>query len=360
MVSKYRKLVLCFPQQQSRAVWRVCQVCQPAFCFPSWKHKILCPPVIFKMHYLSFWIVAHTWALVMTCLLASTFSQWKEAGRKEKKNPRTTTKPPELQVSKCAAVKPLGMNREAYYKSLLISRNEYVIWAYISSKLRWNLHNRGKIVRGQMNKASKFREELAEEGKCHWWRRSEQTFAIERFVFALRVCFGFLRLPKARAEVGRGAGHAQSTGAVKMQYTQLSVLPHGNSPGDWDTADLLWAGTSAMALSWAEVDPTAESDTGRKGGSAQHCLGPVWHARSVPCFSTAPLSTCILTKAVTIHTVLCPGPYGGPRSNFPRKNSFQRHQWRYINRQDLCKDTKNLFPGRWEAVLPYFRDRPPL
>lgn len=66
-----------------------------------------------------------------------------------------------------------------------------------------------------MYKATKLREELAEEAKCHQCGCSEQTSTIERFTFALRVCFCFLRLPKAQAEVSTDPGHAQSTGTVR-------------------------------------------------------------------------------------------------------------------------------------------------
>lgn len=62
--------------------------------------------------------------------------------------------------------------------------------------------------------------------------------------------------------------------------------------------DLSWADISGMAVVCAEVDPKAMADTGRKGGSAEHCLGPL-HARLMIIlhFSTGLISVHIFPKS---------------------------------------------------------------
>ncbi|KAI1238392.1 Annexin A10, partial [Lamprotornis superbus] len=76
--------------------------------------------------------------------------------------------------------------------------------------------------------------------------------------------------------------------------------------------------TCCGEASCAEVDPREEADPGGKAEPAQHCQGPL-HSRAVivPRFSTALLSTCIFTKALTIPTVCCPRPKdnGGPKED---------------------------------------------
>lgn len=146
-----------------------------------------------------------------------------------------------------------------------------------------------------MNKASKLREELAEEGKCQWCCCSEQTSAIERFVFGLRARFCFLRLPKAQAEVGRDPGHAWSTGAVRCNTLSCQLSPreiHAGLSRGW-----VCRGT--------ELDPAAGADTGGEGGTANTAWDSGTPGCDCPTLFYSPALCIRFTKAATTHTVLC-------------------------------------------------------